>query len=226
MSTLPEKAIAPAQAASPAKLTHLLYLHGFRSSPRSFKALATQAWFARHAPQVKVHVPALPISPKQAAQHMDALVRAWPRHSMAVMGSSLGGFYANWVAARYGCPAVFLNPAVNPARDLERYIGEVSSWHDPTEKMYFQPEYIGELRALETPASHRPAAAQMALIAKGDEVLDWREMTAHFPHARQIVLEGGDHALTGIFEQYLPELARFLCNMGAPSSDNPQRTQA
>jgi hypothetical protein len=65
-----------------------------------------------------------------------------------------------------------------------------------------------ELRALDT-RSMTPAAPEMLLAAEGDEVLDWREMSARYPHALQIIQEGGDHALSN-FEEYLPQLDEFL----------------
>lgn len=127
---------------------------------------------------------------------------------MGVVGSSLGGFYASWVAQHKGCRSVLLNPAVHPARDLERYIGEQTAWHDPAERFYFKPDYIDELRALDI-SGQAPAAPEMAIIAKGDEVLDWREMVARYPHAQQVVQEGGEHALAN-FSAYLPRVAAFL----------------
>jgi predicted esterase YcpF (UPF0227 family) len=101
-----------------------------------------------------------------------------------------------------------INPAVNPARDLEKYLGEQTSWHNPEERFFFRREYIEELRALDT-RHMTPAAPEMLLAAEGDEVLDWREMSARYPHALQIVQEGGDHALSN-FEEYLPQLDEFL----------------
>lgn len=127
---------------------------------------------------------------------------------MAVIGSSLGGFYASWIAQQARCPSVMLNPAVHPARDLARYIGEQTAWHEPAERFYFLPEYIGELRALETHCLP-PAAPEMAIIAKGDEVLDWQEMAARYPQARLLVQEGGEHALAN-FNEYLPAITAFL----------------
>lgn len=91
-----------------------------------------------------------------------------------------GRVYASWVAQHAGCPSVILNPAVNPARDLARYIGEQTTWQNPEERFYFLPEYIAELQALDLRG--QPARApELAIIAKGDEVLDWREMTARYP---------------------------------------------
>lgn len=189
-------------------LTHLLYLHGFRSSPQSAKARLMADHIRRNAPGVHFWCPQLPPSPREAMALVAEGVAGWPRAGMAVMGSSLGGFYASWVAEQCGCPSVLLNPAVHPARDLERYIGEQTAWHDPAESFYFRPEYIAELRALDVSA-RPPAASQLAIIAKGDEVLDWREMAARYPQAERRLLEGGDHALSD-FAAHLPEVDRFL----------------
>ena len=188
--------------------SHLLYLHGFRSSPQSAKARQMAAHVAQHHPQVRFWCPQLPPSPQAAMALVAQGVAAWPGSAMAVIGSSLGGFYASWVAQHKGCPSVLLNPAVHPARDLERYIGEQTAWHDPSEHFYFRPEYIDELQALDT-SGHAPAAPELAIIAQGDEVLDWREMAARYPQARQLVQEGGEHALLN-FADYLPTITDFL----------------
>lgn len=135
-------------------------------------------------------------------------IATWPHAAMGVVGSSLGGFYASWVAQHAGCPSVMLNPAVDPARDLARYIGEQTTWQNPEERFYFLPEYIAELEALDM-RGRSPAGPELAIIAKGDEVLDWREMAGRYPKAWQIVQEGGDHAL-GNFADYLPQVVEFL----------------
>ena len=188
--------------------THLLYLHGFRSSPQSAKARQTAAFVAQHHPAVTFWCPQLPPSPREAMERVAQGIAGWPGAAMAVVGSSLGGFYASWVAQRKGCASVLINPAVHPARDLARYIGEQTAWHDPAERFFFRPEFIEELRALDV--SGQPAAGpELALIAQGDEVLDWREMAARYPQARQVVQAGGDHALSN-FADYLPQVAAFL----------------
>lgn len=188
--------------------THLLYLHGFRSSPASIKAEQMAAHVEQHHPQVTFWCPQLPPSPRAAMQDVAKTIARWPTQSMAVIGSSLGGFYASWVARHASCPSVMINPAVDPARDLARYIGEQTTWQNPAERFYFLPEYIDELQALDVRGSP-PPAPELVIIAKGDEVLDWREMAGRYPQARQILQEGGDHAL-GNFADYIPEITRFL----------------
>ena len=188
--------------------THLLYLHGFRSSPRSFKAQRLQAWLAANRPEVHWWCPQLPPSPREAMALVKQGIAGWPAHRSAVLGSSLGGFYATAVAEGTGWPAVLLNPAVDPARDLAPYVGELTAFHAPEQRFLFLAEYVEELRALAVPAITRPER-YFAVIAKGDEVLDWREMTARYAGARIRLLEGGDHALSD-FDDHLPHLLRFL----------------
>ena len=187
--------------------THLLYLHGFRSSPASTKARVLAEWVARRCPEVTWCCPQLEPSPRAAMQSVFAQVADWPVQSMAVIGSSLGGFYATVVAEKLGCKAVLLNPAIEPARDLVHYVGATKAWHSD-EHFEFRAEFIDELRAMH-PAAIREPERYHAVIAKGDEVLDWREMTARYAGCQIELLEGGDHALSD-FTSHLPAIASFL----------------
>ena len=188
--------------------THLLYLHGFRSSPQSAKARLMAAHVAQRHPAVQFWSPQLPPSPCAAMELVRAGTADWPKQRMAVVGSSLGGYYASWVAQQMRCPLVVLNPAVNPARDLARHIGDQTAWHDPAEHFYFDPAFIDELRALDVSAQGA-AAAQLAIVAQGDELLDWHEMVARYPQAQLHLLEGSDHALSD-FADHLPRVLQFL----------------
>ena len=187
--------------------SHLLYLHGFRSSPQSTKARKVAEWVQRHRPDLQWWCPQLPPSPRSAMQLIADGIAGWPHERMAVVGSSLGGFYATVVAERFGCPAVLLNPAVDPARDLAAHIGETTAWHSD-ERFFFRPEYVDELRALAPAAITRPER-YFAVIAKGDEVLDWREMVSRYAGCRVKLLDGSDHALSD-FDDHLPDIVRFL----------------
>ena len=188
-------------------VSHLLYLHGFRSGPQSTKARQMAAWVAHHRPGLVWACPQLPASPAQAIALASGLMADWPAAGRAVVGSSLGGFYATVLAERLGCPSVVINPAVEPARDLAAQIGTTTTWHGE-EPFHFEARHVEELRAMAPGPLSRPERC-FALIAQGDEVLDWREMAARYAGAQLQVLEGGDHALTG-FEDHLPAIARFF----------------
>jgi predicted esterase YcpF (UPF0227 family) len=192
--------------------THLLYLHGFRSSPQSMKAQKMAAAVAQRHPAVHWWCPQLPPSPEAALRGVMDNIAGWPLEAgfenLAVVGSSLGGFYATAVAERTGCKAVLLNPAVEPARDLARYIGEQTAWHNADEHFFFEPRFVDELNAQHAGPLKAPQN-YLAVIAKGDEVLDWREMAGRYAGANLRILEGGDHALSG-FDAHLPEILDFL----------------
>lgn len=192
----------------PAATTHLLYLHGFRSSPQSTKARQMAAVIASRFPQVHWWCPPLPPSPQQAAALIDEGTRAWPAQTMAVVGSSLGGHYATWLAQRRGCRAVLINPAVDPARDLARHIGEQRVWQAPEARFFFEPRFIDELRALDVGELRWPERL-LAVIATGDEVLDWREMRQRYAQARLRIVDGSDHALSD-FQAHLGAVLEHL----------------
>ncbi len=190
------------------KTTHLLYLHGFRSSPQSVKARQMAALVTSHHPGVTWWCPQLPASPRQAIEMLLSGLADWPLATTALMGSSLGGFYAAWLARHLGCPAVLINPAVHPSRDLAGYIGEHPAWHDPAQSIFFEATHVQELADLEAQAQPN-LANTLAVIAQGDEVLDWREMLTAHQGGRVRLIEGSDHALSD-FDEHLPEILEFL----------------
>ncbi|XHS80232.1 YqiA/YcfP family alpha/beta fold hydrolase [Burkholderiaceae bacterium UC74_6] len=189
-------------------ISHLLYLHGFRSSPQSAKSQRMARWVAEEQPQLHFENPWLPPSPAEAIAHCEQLVAGWPVDRMAIVGSSLGGFFTTVLAEALGCRAAVINPAIDPARDLHKYIGTQTYWHDPSLAFEVKPEFMGQLQAMK-PGLLRDPRRYFALIAKGDELLDWREMHARYQGAEILLLEGSDHGVTD-FEDHLPALTRFL----------------
>jgi uncharacterized protein len=191
--------------------SHLLYLHGFRSSPQSFKAQRLQAWMQEHRPEVHWWCPQLPPSPKEAMALVREGIAQWPAQCSAVVGSSLGGFYATAVAESLACRqwrAVVINPAVDPARDLAAYIGELTAFHDPEERFLFRAEYVDELRDLWA-GDLTDRSRYLPIIATGDEVLSWQEMSARYAGEPSCIVKGSDHALSD-FDPHLPRLLAHL----------------
>lgn len=184
----------------------ILYLHGFRSSPRSFKARVVGERMRALGRADELICPQLPASPRAAMALVTTLVDRYPAAELAVIGSSLGGCYATWLAERTGCRAALLNPAVDPLRDLEQHVGVTTAWHSD-EPFEFKRAYIDELRALRIERITRPERYYL-LAATGDEVLDYRTMVAHYAGACQHVIDGSDHAI-GEFPRYVDEVLDF-----------------
>ena len=184
----------------------ILYLHGFKSSPQSFKARLIGETLSAQGRAGEYLCPQLPASPAAAVALALALVQDVPASQLTVIGSSLGGFYATWIAEHLACRAVLLNPAVQPPRDLEQYVGISSAYHSD-QPFVFKHVYIDELRALTVPAITRPER-YLLIAATGDEVLDWREMQAHYPGAQHVIIDGSDHGISD-FAEYLATVLAF-----------------
>jgi uncharacterized protein len=185
---------------------NILYLHGFRSSPQSAKARLMAAYFAQT--EHRFVCPQLPASPALAMELACELIedRGEAAKDWALIGSSLGGFYATFLAERYGCRAALLNPAVHPEVDLGAHIGEGFAYDGET-PFEFKEEYLDQLVALKVAAITKPQR-YFLLAATGDEVLDWRHMRDRYAGATQHIIEGSDHAISE-FAAYVEGVAGF-----------------
>lgn len=190
--------------------TLLVYLHGFRSSPRSSKAVMTgdavQTISTEHD-SYEWYCPQLLASPKESMDMVTNHIDQAGYDRLVVIGSSLGGFYANFLAEKYGCKAVALNPAVRAPRELAPHVGMMTSY-DSDEPFDFRPEYIEELQALQVEKISVPNR-YFLIAAKGDELLDWKEMVQFYDGANQLVLEGSDHGIAD-YADHLPKVIQFI----------------
>jgi hypothetical protein len=181
----------------------ILYLHGFRSSPQSAKA--QQLAEAARARGIAFASPQLPASPQEAMMLCEELLNS-SATPVTVVGSSLGGYYATWLAERHALRAVLVNPAVVAHLDLAPYVGTLTQFHSG-EPFEFTRDHVDEMRALEVTAITRPQRYWL-LVEEGDEVLDYRLAVAKYGGARQTVLAGGDHSFTH-WKDYLDDVLRF-----------------
>lgn len=183
----------------------IIYIHGFNSSPASFKAGLLKREFERRGRGEEFFAPALPHRPAAAIALIEELVRTHP--GAGVVGSSLGGYYATYLAEHHALSAVLVNPSVRPYESLHGYLGRQKNLYTG-EEYEFTREHVDELRALDTAAIARPQR-YLLLVTTGNEVLDYRQAVAKYRGARQIVIEGGDHGFSA-FADYLDTVIDFL----------------
>jgi len=184
----------------------ILYLHGFRSSPLSMKSRLLAARMQALGRSQEWLCPQLPASPKLAIELALSLVKDVPARELTIIGSSLGGYYATWLAEQLGCRAVLLNPAIVPLLDLEQHVGVTTAFHSD-EPFEFKRGHIDELRGFAVPAISQPER-YFLIAATGDEVLDYRHMVAHYARARQTIINGSDHGISE-FADYLAPVLQF-----------------
>ncbi|MBU3618875.1 YqiA/YcfP family alpha/beta fold hydrolase [Polynucleobacter sp. JS-Fieb-80-E5] len=190
--------------------TLVVYLHGFRSSPRSSKAVLTgdaiKALSTANNP-MGWYCPQLLASPKDSMDMVIRHIEASTHDRLVVIGSSLGGYYTNYLAEKFGCKAVALNPAVRAPKELAPHVGILTSY-DTNEPYDFRPEYIDELKALQVESISNPSR-YFLIAAKGDELLDWQEMVDFYKGSEQLVLDGGDHGISD-YPVHLPKVLNFI----------------
>ena len=188
--------------------THLLYLHGFRSSPQSTKATQLAKAVAALPAKLRpiLHIPELPHRPSQAMDAISALAASVDPAQLTFVGSSLGGFYATAAAERFGASAVLINPAVRPWEDLRAHAGKQTNMYTG-ETFELIDAHFAELRAIAIPRITRPSR-YLLLVQTGDEVLDYRQAVDVYAGAWQCVQGGGDHAFSG-FEAQIAAILRF-----------------
>jgi predicted esterase YcpF (UPF0227 family) len=182
----------------------ILYLHGFRSSPASWKIRLLGEHLAATGLREALLCPALSHVPNEAISQAEALIAA-ADGQLTLVGSSLGGYYATWLAEKHDLRAVLINPAVLAPLSLTEHLGKQTNLHTG-ETFEFTAAHIDELRTIEVPII--TPARYLLLVETGDEVLDYREAVARYAGCRQIVLEGGDHSFTR-FPEFVPQILEF-----------------
>lgn len=199
-------------------MSSLIYIHGFLSSPQSFKARQLQQWLAAHRPDVQWHCPHLTPYPEQTRHTLETLVDRClaENQPVGVMGSSLGGFWATWLAETRNVKAVLVNPSVSPWQFMPEYLHrDLTAWHGET--VYRLNEtHVEEIRACER-AILLPHNYWL-LVQTGDETLDYSRAVARYRDCRQTVEDGGDHSFQG-FERYHQQAIEFLLGPAAMRSD-------
>ena len=187
------------------KGTLLVYLHGFNSSPHSHKAQVMGSYLAARGLADRYVCPALPPLADDAIGIVQGLLEEKRGRPLCFVGSSLGGFYATYLAEKHAARAVLINPAVDPHVGLRAYLGPQKNLH--TGEPYELTEaHLAQWAKLVAPRI--TPERYLLLVETGDEVLDYRKAVARYAGAEQVVVQGGDHSLQS-FPDQLPRILRF-----------------
>jgi hypothetical protein len=196
-------------------MPELIYIHGFLSSPLSHKAQQAKQWLQQHRPGLNFHCPHLSPYPQQTRLELEALVEFLQPSPIYLMGSSLGGYWATWLAENYDLRAVLINPSVHPWEFMPDYLEVDLKGYHTDDSYRLQARHLEEVKAAYVdPLTHLDN--YWLLVQTGDETLDYRQAVARYRGCRQTVEPGGDHGFQG-FERWLPDIVDFLV------ADDPQQ---
>lgn len=184
----------------------IIYIHGFASSGMGAKAQAFGDYYAKQ--NIPFIAPSLPVAPALAIDTLETLIQAYPStETIALIGSSLGGFYATYLAEKYQLNAVLINPAVKPFALLTSQVGLVANHYDGA-KFEWRQSYVESLKRFDV-AEIKGANRFKVLLQKGDEVLDYRFAEQKFSQANLVVEPDGNHSFDAI-ERHFDCITSFL----------------
>ncbi|MGB2739716.1 MAG: YqiA/YcfP family alpha/beta fold hydrolase [Cognaticolwellia sp.] len=196
-------------------MVNVLYIHGFNSSPQSMKAEITRKFFAKNYPEINFHCPQIASSPCAAIKQLVDIMAFAPDATWLLMGSSLGGYFATYLAEKYHVKAALINPAVKPFELLKGYIGEQVN---PYTQEHYQviEQHIDDLKILEQ--ENISKNNYLVMVQTGDEVLDYQQAVEKYRHCQLVIEQGGDHSFID-YENALPNIALFFNLQSTISTD-------
>jgi len=197
-----------------------LYVHGFNSSSASIKARLIREELLRLDRGHEFRAPDLPHLPSRAMQTLEQEITRQRTRNIALVGSSLGGHYATWLAEKYDLVAVLVNPAVNPHVALTPCLGRQTNIYTG-ERYRFTLRHLSELEQYNVTAISHPER-YLLLVQTGDKVLDYRHALEKYRGAQQVVIEGGEHGFRNFFD-YVPLILGFAAGkLVQPATASPR----
>lgn len=187
------------------KLPYLLYLHGFNSSENAHKANLLKDYFQQLNLADALIIPRLNWQPEEAIKQLEAIIEPKLASGISLIGSSLGGFYANYLAHKYEINSIVLNPAIGAPRLIQAHLGAQTNYHTG-ERYNLTLDHIAQLSALDLPLT-RPDLFWL-ILQKGDETLDYRKALDYYSNVKVSLEEGGSHSFEG-FDRYLDDILAF-----------------
>ena len=186
----------------------LIYIHGFLSSPQSYKAQQVGAWLRALHPDIRYYCPQLSPYPAEVQRQLETLVESLLPGPIYLLGSSLGGYWSTYLAERYDLPAVLINPSVRPYEMMLNYLQQPLKSYHSDEVYRLSAAHVDEIKAVDTPTIKRPENYWL-MVQTADETLDYRQAVEKYSDCKQLVEEGGDHSFQE-FERHIPAILEFF----------------
>lgn len=200
-------------SASRSQPIQLLYIHGFMSSEQSAKASEFAKYFQSSTEVCFVTTTYPQKNVKNSILFLESwIVNAQKKSRVALIGSSLGGFYAQYFGQKYQLPYCMINPALNPDLFYE-HMGRHSNPYT-SESVCVDESYIKTLIDL-NPTTLKFSSPVLLLMDQEDEVIDvdyainlYRPVE-NLEKIKTKVFKGGNHDFLHLAESF-PLIDRWV----------------
>jgi predicted esterase YcpF (UPF0227 family) len=196
-------------------MANIIYIHGFASSGNSDKAVMLRKEF----PKDNVISPTLSANPKQAIAQLHSLIMK--SEPVLVIGTSLGGFYATYIACVYDVPAFIINPSLTPYIDIKRIIKTHNGKRIGSDEPYeFKTEYLDDLKDLfdKLHSTDKESYNLHFYLSSDDEVLTFDNLDTLFPNKAHVkVFDNSGHRFSK-FQEIFPDVRKVLNSLNHTKS--------
>jgi predicted esterase YcpF (UPF0227 family) len=174
----------------------IIYIHGFASAgnPNKLLELFPEPFFNKG----EVVSPSLPVSPLESIKMLNGMID----EGSIVMGCSLGGFYASYLAStnKNVGKALLINPATNPSVRMARYLGKNVNYKTQ-EEFDWTENHLAELKKLESEMGSIDWEETFISIGKDDDLTDSNDVMEWFGCPEVSVYDCGHRVPKEIFEE-------------------------
>jgi len=173
----------------------IIYIHGFGSSGQSAKVKILKEEFKDES----FIAPSLSYVPELAIGTLKELITAFCKHEKVyLIGSSLGGYYAIYLADYFKIPAVLINPSTKPTITLQKVLGTPHNFYDGA-SYEWNENHLKMLEKYEVKTIQ--PELYLLLTQKGDETLNYKEAVEKLNGCQSFIEDGGSHSFENIQKQ-------------------------
>jgi len=179
----------------------ILYLHGYDSSSKGEKPKILRSLY----PKNRLLIPDLPLDPLECMTLSEDTLRTASNDTI-IIGASLGGFYAYYLACKFKRDCLLINPVYQPAMEAKKLL---EAENNPEKKkvimdaanMYLS--YMSNLNSMKHPMNCFVA------LGNNDATLDSEASSLHFADAF-VKSYDDDHYMLKCFAQVMEDFEKYL----------------
>ncbi len=175
-------------------MTTIIYLHGFASVGSGAKSDALIAAFGQN----NVYAPDLPVDPIKTKEIVNDIVRKSINYPLIFIGTSLGGFWADYFAHKFDAACILVNPAMNPGKLMAEKVGQIFTNFKTGEEITVTQEQVAEFDRCRNEAINLANGYLVhVFLAEDDDVIDYQDTLAQIRYHRSLIItKNGGHRYT------------------------------
>lgn len=179
-------------------MTTVIALHGYGSSPSSSSTIKTLKNGLKEYSFISPKYDEK--DPSGTAGKLLSMATSVPENEeLVIIGASLGGFWARWLANKVrGAKLVLINPSINAPENLKKYVA--SGGLASSEVDAYKPYKI---------STDRSSMSIMVIVAMDDDVVSPKETVSLYNGRAEVHKGTGGHRMSTL-NTYIDSIKKFI----------------